>query len=182
MAYAYYGKKNLEAFRAEAREAYRLDPTSADVLTCYGIMLLVDQDEDGAINALTEAVRINPADIVARTNLAYAFSLAGNAKESLNQTRQIFSISPSISTAIRLLSAFHEAHTRAFGILLVLSTAAALLLRSSYLLLPATIYAGYAVWVGFGSIIKKKWRLGLLGIGYAILLVIIVIIIYYSIR
>lgn len=182
MAYANYGMKNLKTFRAEAREAYRLEPTSADVLACYGIMLLVDQDQDGAITALAEAVRINPADIVARLNLAHVFSLMGNTRGALEQAKQAFSISPSISTAMRLVSAFHEVHARTFGVLLVLSIVAAFLLRSNYLLLPVSIYATYALWMGLRLIFGKKWRPGLFGIGYAVLLIVIAMIVYSSIR
>lgn len=178
MAYAYYSKKDFEAFRCKAHEAYELDPASADVLTCYGIMLLIDKDLDRAINTFMEAVRINPADMVARANLAYTYSIAGNVKESFNQTKQVFLISPSISTAFRLLSAFHEVHARVFGILLVLSTAAALFLRSNFLLWPAVIYAAYALWVGCRLILMKKWKLGLFGVGYAVLLAIMAALVY----
>lgn len=178
MAYAYYSKNDFESFRYKAQEAYKLDPVSADVLTCYGIMLLVDKDQEGAINAFTEAVKINPLDVVARTNLAYAFSLAGNIRESLDQFKKVFLISPSVTTAIRVLSAFHETHASSFGILLVLITATAFFLRNDYLLLPSVIYATYSLVVGIRLILMKKWKQGLFGFGYAILLTIIAALIY----
>ncbi len=173
MAAAHYGKKNLDAFRAEAQEAYKLDPTSADVLTCQGVMLLLDRRVDAAIESLGEAIRVNPTDVVAHRNLAYAFEVVGQRAKALHEARRVFALDPSLRSGLRLLWAFHAAYSYLFGGLLAVFVFLALLLHSPYFLVPLWIYGLAMLWLSLRLILLRKWRQGLTSLAYVAILAMI---------
>ena len=182
LAYNSNEKRDQESFRVEAAKAYELEPESIEVLVCYGVMLVVDKHLDQGIRALNEAVRLQPADHTARRNLAWALNLAGDRRGALWQARQAFSLRPSLRSAVRLLSMLYATYTPVFGIGLILCTFLALVLRSAYLLVPLSLVGLGALWLSLRLVFNRRWRLGVIGLTYAVLSLLIAVGAYLSIR
>lgn len=182
IAYASYGKKDIRRFKHEAALAYSLDPQNAEVVTCYGAMLLDDRDVDGSLQLLSRAVQLDPGLMVARRNLAIAFRLKGDSKSALRQRQFIFSASPSLTTFADLVSAFHNAHVPAVGLALLALMILTLVLRASLVLLVPTAYVVYILIQSLRLLMVRQWRVGLLGSAYSLFIGAVLYAIYTAVR
>ena len=182
MAYASYAMGDLDTFRTNAKMAFELNPNSAEVLTCLGIMFLVDNDVEKGIETLNKALQIDPSDIVASRNLEFAYFQKGDYKNALIQSKKIFTASPTVKSAFHLLSAYHNAHTRLVGILLVLLGLLAISLRTVYLVIPYLPYAVFGFWAGIRFMLMGKWKNGVFSFVYSAVIMVILYAIYLATR
>ena len=161
-AYAYYNMKDLKSFRIDAQKTYELNPNSAESLTCYGTMLLVDKDWDRSIEILSKAIAIDSSYVWAYNGLALALFQKGDARNAFKQTKRMFLALPTIKTGAKLISAFHQAYP--YVIL------AAVALHSIYYLLPPLFYVIYGIWISIRLVLTKQLKSGTIGIVYSILM------------
>jgi len=104
LAYVYQDDSEISESRRESTTALALDPDSAEVLYCNGILREIDGNFDGAIQYLERAAEINPEMYLAHYNLLYCYERKSNRKRIEQEIRVLFRLRPTFWNFIRLLS------------------------------------------------------------------------------
>ncbi len=89
----------LDEGEAAARQATALDPRSDDAHALLGIVLCRKGNTPAGIDALGQAVVLNPANVVARTNLATARQQAGHLEAARAEWQAVLGLDPSNTKA-----------------------------------------------------------------------------------
>jgi tetratricopeptide (TPR) repeat protein len=121
LSYLYFKENKAKESLAEAVTAYTLQPSSDQVLNCYGTILLADKKMEEAVPLLKQALSINPQNKSALNNLAIAYQWSKNYKQYLSVMRSIFEQKPSLRNFFKLLLAYQQRYAMAFTVVTLLS-------------------------------------------------------------
>ncbi|HEY9786368.1 MAG TPA: tetratricopeptide repeat protein [Candidatus Obscuribacterales bacterium] len=88
-----------EAYVAELKTAYRLNPKDKDVLLALSDASRRQGDETGAIRYLQEALKLYPASAELHNSLSVALFNAGALTEAIDHARQAVQLNPKLTAA-----------------------------------------------------------------------------------
>lgn len=180
MALVYDEIGEKEKSRKEAQIALDKDPESPDALCCSGILSLIDNKTDDAIQYLEKAVKIAPSFYLAHYNLATVYQNKKDSRKLFRQTIILFGHKPSIKSLFRLLFFLGRSYKIAYLPVLLLSVLLSPILGDKIILIITLLLT--LIWFAGGIYIgmlaeKKQLKQSLFnitgGIGIAILGVIL---------
>ena len=153
LAYVLYNQGDHSRGMQEAMMALELNRTSADALTCAGILNLFGGHLDDARRYLAAAIKIDPTNYLAQHNLAVIYQNTGDHK-LVSQLVALFRLKPSLRNAAKVLYISGRQDRLAYLLLLFLSALVGVLSRPELILIVAgavlVLYMGTGFFMAFG--------------------------------
>jgi tetratricopeptide (TPR) repeat protein len=149
-------KENLKGM-AEANAAIQKDSNSADVLECYGTVLMQDGNSGDAIQVLENAVAINPKSMIAHRNLVYLYSKKKDQKKWLYHAKSVFLIRPSLIAASQLILVYFANHSTITTLFLWLIIGVAYIFNLKLLTLFPLIFVSLVILNSLAMVKERNW-------------------------
>lgn len=157
LAYLYDDKGDTANSRQEARIALGLEPSSPEVLCCYGLLLLSDGKIEEAIQYLEKAVNVDADMYLAHYNLFVAYQKQRNRKGVATELNILFRLKPNLRNFIGLLASYLVLNRLLFTVLMLLPCLA-LFVHWWALFLPHIFLILICLFAGSLSAGTKQWK------------------------
>jgi len=157
LAYAYDESGEKEKSREEARIALKKDPNSADVLCCFGVLSLLDNNLEAALEYLEKAVTIDPLNYLAQYNLAAVYQNQAD-KKLFAQSIILLRLKPSIRNFVKIIYLSARLHRFLYFSTLLLSGLASLLIGPQVILVVTLLLMLIYIGTGLFMTLSIKGR------------------------
>ncbi len=158
-AYIFDGQGQKEKAIQEAKIALNADPELPDVLCCYGILMLINENFDEAEKYLSAAIQIQPNLYLALHNLSVIYLLKRNDKAAFGIFLKLFQVKSNIRNFVRLAVGFLRVSGWLFGLLMIGFPFFAVLFHLGFLLLVPVLTLIISVLNTLFWIEEKKYRI-----------------------
>lgn len=156
LGYIYADRGDIKKALTESKKAYDLAPEMEDVGNCYGALLLSNGRVEESISVLSYILKKHPASLLARHNLAVAYSKIRDYKSYAKQMELIFKSKPTLSNAMQLLVAYQQQYAIFLTIFILGSLLAAYIIRSKMLLILPAAFVVRSLLFDFKYIIEVQ--------------------------
>lgn len=136
-----YLENDIANSREYAEKALKIEGNSAEVLCCYGTLLLREKRHDEAIKYLEKAIQLDTRLYLANYNLMVAYQSINEIGKQFNQIKTIFKLKPNLRHFFLLLST-HLVSNRLFFLLLLSIPLIYLFFENKFFFLPHIYIAG----------------------------------------
>jgi tetratricopeptide (TPR) repeat protein len=131
--------------RKEVAIALNKNPESHEALCCSGVLSIIDNRLDDALQDLLKAIKINPSFYLAHYNLAAIYQIKNDPRNLFQQTIILFKLKPTMKNLLRMIFVLSRWYRSAHFPVLLLAVAFSFLFGANFILIFAIILM--IVWV-----------------------------------
>lgn len=151
-------QQDLDKAFAEASRAYELSPDLEEVANLYGALLLSNGRLEESILVLRQVLELHPESVMTHRNLAVTYREKRDFKKNVDEMRLVFRYEPTLSSVYWLLVAYQQRYFFWITLMVILSLAGALLIKSRLFLVIPAIMALQGLFWDLEFIKHGRWR------------------------